>query len=329
MNLMRGAVVGEADFGTTWSLRVRLDAPGAPAQGDYDLEVEVPHLVYEILEIERDRHWEFSIHRGSIHVLPDADVGAARARRSRACGCDYGAVDALDVPALDVQRGRGARGRRPERQRQVDAAARGRAPRERRRAGEVRVRIAPWTPGRVAGARRRMASVFQQPLLADMTVAENVALGLASAASARPGAGARGSLARALRHRRPARRARRGRSRAARRSAWRWRARSCSSPSVLLLDEPFAALDGPRAPRSSRNSARSCARTRSRTVLVTHDRAEAQALADRVAVLLGGRIRQLDDTGARLLRAVSEEVARFVGVETIVDGRRVVEGGAP
>jgi hypothetical protein len=26
--------------------------------------------VYEILEIERDRHWEFSIHRGSIHVLP-------------------------------------------------------------------------------------------------------------------------------------------------------------------------------------------------------------------------------------------------------------------
>jgi molybdate transport system ATP-binding protein len=70
MNLMRGRVVGEADFGTVWSLRLRLDTPGAPAQGDFDLEVEVPHLVYEILEIERDRHWEFSIHRGSIHVLP-------------------------------------------------------------------------------------------------------------------------------------------------------------------------------------------------------------------------------------------------------------------
>jgi len=26
--------------------------------------------VYEILEIDRDRTWEFSIHRGSIHVLP-------------------------------------------------------------------------------------------------------------------------------------------------------------------------------------------------------------------------------------------------------------------
>jgi molybdate transport system ATP-binding protein len=70
MNLMAGRIVGEADFGTVWSLRLRLDAPGAPAQGDFDLEVEVPHLVYEILDIERDRRWEFSIHRGSIHVLP-------------------------------------------------------------------------------------------------------------------------------------------------------------------------------------------------------------------------------------------------------------------
>ena len=70
MNLMEGLVVGEEDFGTTWSLRMRLSAPGPPAQGEYDIEVEVPHLVYEILEIERDRRWEFSIHRGSIHVLP-------------------------------------------------------------------------------------------------------------------------------------------------------------------------------------------------------------------------------------------------------------------
>ena len=70
MNLMEGTVVGDEDFGTTWSLRIRLDAPGAPAQGAYDVEVEVPHLVYEILEIDRDRRWQFSIHRGSIHVLP-------------------------------------------------------------------------------------------------------------------------------------------------------------------------------------------------------------------------------------------------------------------
>jgi molybdate transport system ATP-binding protein len=70
MNLMSGVVIADEDFGTTWTLRIRLDTSGPPDQGDYDLQVEVPHLVYEILEIERDRRWEFSIHRGSIHVLP-------------------------------------------------------------------------------------------------------------------------------------------------------------------------------------------------------------------------------------------------------------------
>jgi ABC-type Fe3+/spermidine/putrescine transport system ATPase subunit len=70
MNLMTGTVVEDADYGTTWTLMVRLDEPGSPAQGAYDLEVEVPRLVYEILEIDRDRHWQISIHRGSIHVLP-------------------------------------------------------------------------------------------------------------------------------------------------------------------------------------------------------------------------------------------------------------------
>jgi molybdate transport system ATP-binding protein len=70
MNLMSGTIVRQTDFGTTWTLAIRLDEPGAPAQGDYDLEVEVPRLVHEILEIERDRRWQLSIHRGSIHVLP-------------------------------------------------------------------------------------------------------------------------------------------------------------------------------------------------------------------------------------------------------------------
>ena len=70
MNLMSGQVVREEDAGITWTLYVRLDAPGPPAQGDFDVEIEVPRLVYEILEIARDRSWELSIHRGSIHVLP-------------------------------------------------------------------------------------------------------------------------------------------------------------------------------------------------------------------------------------------------------------------
>jgi molybdate transport system ATP-binding protein len=70
MNLMAGRIVAEADFGTVWHLMIRLDEPGPPAQGEWDLEVEVPRLVYEILEIGRDRRWQLSIHRGSIQVLP-------------------------------------------------------------------------------------------------------------------------------------------------------------------------------------------------------------------------------------------------------------------
>jgi len=70
MNLMSGTVVSQTDFGTTWTLAVRLDEPGPPDQGEYDLEVEVPRLVHEILELDRDRRWQLSIHRGSIHVLP-------------------------------------------------------------------------------------------------------------------------------------------------------------------------------------------------------------------------------------------------------------------
>ena len=72
MNRMEGAVVHEVDQGTNWTLLVRLDHAGAPAQGDHDLEIEVPKLVYEMLEIARDRRWAVSMHRGSIQVLPAA-----------------------------------------------------------------------------------------------------------------------------------------------------------------------------------------------------------------------------------------------------------------
>ena len=69
-NLFRGDIVGERDEGTTWVLFFRLARPGTPSQGDYDLEIEIPKLVYERLNISTDRHWDVSIHPGSIQVLP-------------------------------------------------------------------------------------------------------------------------------------------------------------------------------------------------------------------------------------------------------------------
>ena len=74
VNLMEGRIVGAVDQGTSYLLQFLVDptpgGPAAPAQDGWDLEIEVPRLVYEILEIDRDRTWELSIHRGSIHVLP-------------------------------------------------------------------------------------------------------------------------------------------------------------------------------------------------------------------------------------------------------------------
>jgi ABC-type sulfate/molybdate transport systems ATPase subunit len=69
-NLFRGDIVGERDEGTTWVLFFRLDRLGAPSQGTYDLEIEIPKLVYERLNISTDRRWDVSIHPGSIQVLP-------------------------------------------------------------------------------------------------------------------------------------------------------------------------------------------------------------------------------------------------------------------
>ena len=69
MNLLRGAVVESIDHGTSWTLLFRLATAGPASQGAYDLEIEVPHLVYEILDIARDREWEVSMHRGALQVL--------------------------------------------------------------------------------------------------------------------------------------------------------------------------------------------------------------------------------------------------------------------
>jgi tungstate transport system ATP-binding protein len=191
--------------------------------------------------------------------------------------------------------------------------------------GEVYFRGQPVDGRRLIALRRRMASVFQEPLLCDTTVFENAALGLRfrrvpdSAIAARVeswldqfgiahlacrqartlsgGEAQRTALARAL----------------------------VLGPELLLLDEPFSALDQPTREALLEELGVILRRDRITTVFVTHDRDEAVALADRVAVMIGGEILQLDEA-ARLFRApVSEEVARFVGVETILDGWVVVE----
>ena len=65
-------------------------------------------------------------------------------------------------------------------------------------------------------------------------------------------------------------------------------------PSLLLLDEPFGALDA-KVRKSLRIWLRDLHDRMSLTsIFVTHDQAEAMEMADRVAVLRAGRIEQVD-----------------------------------
>ena len=91
-------------------------------------------------------------------------------------------------------------------------------------------------------------------------------------------------------------------------------------PQLLLLDEPFAALDIPTRQRLRTDLADLLARLRIRTVLVTHDRTDALALGQRVVVLDRGRILQQGAVQEVFNRPANLEVANIVGVETVLPG---------
>jgi sulfate transport system ATP-binding protein len=84
-------------------------------------------------------------------------------------------------------------------------------------------------------------------------------------------------------------------------------------PSLLLLDEPFGALDAQVRKEVRRWLRELHDRLGITSVLVTHDQEEAMELADRVAVLRAGRLAQFD-TPARLVEEPADAfVAGFIG----------------
>ncbi len=91
-------------------------------------------------------------------------------------------------------------------------------------------------------------------------------------------------------------------------------------PSLVLLDEPFDALDaGLRAQvRAEVRSALS--RAGATALLVTHDQEEALSLADLVAVMRGGQIVQAADPQTLYRDPVDAEVARFLGEAVLLEG---------
>jgi len=93
-----------------------------------------------------------------------------------------------------------------------------------------------------------------------------------------------------------------------------------SEPRVLLLDEPFAALDPPRR-TAMRRMTRALQRERAITVLhVTHDVNEAALLADVLAVLDSGRILQHGVATDLFAHPASGRVAELLGAENVIAG---------
>jgi tungstate transport system ATP-binding protein len=168
--------------------------------------------------------------------------------------------------------------------------------------------------------RRHMATVFQEPLLVNSSLYENVALGLKlrgfdrrsieqrvkpwldrlaishlvdrHASSLSGGEAQRASLARAF----------------------------VLDPELLLLDEPFSALDPPTRETLLVELEAILRQTGITTVFVTHEWQEAFALGDRVGVLMGGEILQIGPAAEVFMRPVSLQVAKFVGIASQISG---------
>ena len=160
--------------------------------------------------------------------------------------------------------------------------------------------------------RRRISYVFQSPLLMDMTVEQNVALGLKF----------RGTPRDEMRER-----------------AWKWmrqlgveslskrRAGQLSGgeaqrvslarafvlePELLLLDEPFSALDPPTHSKLLEDLSALLKADHRTAVFVTHNLNEASKLSHRIAVLIGGVLRQVGTAKQIKSRPADETVAIFL-----------------
>lgn len=95
-----------------------------------------------------------------------------------------------------------------------------------------------------------------------------------------------------------------------------------TQPSVLLLDEPFSALDPDLREEMRQLVKRMHQELRVTVVLVTHDREEAFLLADRIGVMKNGELLQVGAPQTLHEEPSSVEVAHFIGIRNILKGKR-------
>ena len=98
-------------------------------------------------------------------------------------------------------------------------------------------------------------------------------------------------------------------------------------PKILLLDEPFGALDKNLRLDMQIEVKRIQQQLGITTVMVTHDQEEALSMADRIAVINQGWVEQFDTPGNIYDRPATVFVNQFVGTTNLLPGRLVKAGG--
>lgn len=91
-------------------------------------------------------------------------------------------------------------------------------------------------------------------------------------------------------------------------------------PKLLMLDEPLGALDRQLREELMIEVRRILKDAHLTSIYVTHDQAEAFAVADRVAIMNAGRLEQIGAPSDVYARPASEFVARFLGLPNLIEG---------
>ena len=169
-------------------------------------------------------------------------------------------------------------------------------------------------------ARRRMAFVLQKPQVFNLSVYDNVACGLKWRGEKKD------RIAKKIVHIREIVGLGSYRNRNARTLSGGEAQRVALAramviePEILLLDEPTANLDPGSTAKIEQLISYISEQRNITLIMATHDMPQGQHLADRIGVLLDGKIVQTGDANRVFRSPQDEEVANFVGMENIIEG---------
>jgi putative spermidine/putrescine transport system ATP-binding protein len=99
-------------------------------------------------------------------------------------------------------------------------------------------------------------------------------------------------------------------------------------PRLLLMDEPLGALDRNLRDEMQLEIVRIQRESGAATIFVTHDQDEAMQMSDRIAIMRGGRIEQIDTPRQLYDAPATAFVARFLGESNLLEYKRSIAGEA-